>query len=181
MIELYNIFIEELSIFENNPKHLTIYDSNIKVLKLPDSCISIFTDNCIIEEIHFNKNIKYIDCEDCKIQNIKFDINSHQIIKINLKDNLLDKFDHLLPESLLYLDLRNNKIKEISCKLPKLLELNISGNDNIKIKYLDFMFNDNIAPDQICTGDYFKTLFPKSWSEYDIDKLFDKIILNSEY
>ncbi len=181
MYELYNIFTEEFSIFENNPKYINIYDSNIKLLKLPDTCISLFTNNCIIEEIHFNKNIKYIDCEDCKIKNIKFDINSHQIIKINLKDNLLDKFDHQLPESLLYLDLRNNKIKEISYKLPKLFELNISGNDNIKIKHLDFMFKDNIAPDQICNGDYLKILFSNDniWSEYDIAKLFDKIILNT--
>ena len=178
MYEFYNISTEELSIFENNPKYINIYDSNIKLLKLPDTCISIFTNNCRIEEIHFNKNIKYIDCENCKIQNIIFYLNSNQIIKINLKDNLLNNFNHYLPDSLLYLDLRNNKIKEISCKLPKLFEFNISGNDNIKINHLDFIFKDNIAPDQICNGDYLQILFPNDniWTEYDIAKLFDKIL-----
>jgi Leucine-rich repeat (LRR) protein len=170
MCELNNIFIDS---------HINLIDEIIKVLKLPEHCTSIFMNNCTINEIYFNKNIKYIDCENNKIQNIIFHPDSHQIITINLKDNLLTKFEHQLPESTLYLDLRNNKIKEITCKLPKLFELNISGNENITIKYLDFMFKDNIAPDQICMGDYLQILFPDDniWSEYYIAKLFDKIIL----
>ena len=168
----------ESLIIDDDVRDLYITNTKVKVLILSQSIKFIFFVDCDIETLIINEHIVTIDCEGCKIKHVIIPKDLKCVRSINFKDNLLTEFEHIIPSSISDIDLRNNNISEINVKLPRLFDFNISGNNDIKVKHVDFMFYDNIAPDMICHGDYLQVLFNIYKDEDNavfLRKLFDKI------
>jgi hypothetical protein len=80
--------------------------------------------------------------------------------------------------------MRYNNIKDIDFMMPSLEDIYVDGNNDLRFKYLDFIFYDkewSIAP-SICNGDYLEILDnSKHWDEFRLDKLWELVISGHTY
>ena len=179
---LTTLFIKNNMIIPSCCKRLTILSGNINKYKIPDF-IEYFDCSCLntIQELEIPLSIKELHCDYNPIKNIILpkDIEivycSHcQLETISINENLTN---------LIILDLQCNNLNVIDFKLPKTLTiLNIWNNNNIKLKYLDFIFKDNM--NYLCGGDYFETLNPGYGDvpfDYTLSKIYKYVLDGQEY
>lgn len=108
---------------------LELEDNGLKSIVLPNSLIKFESYENNINNIELPENIEIVQ------------LASNNVEKITVRKQL---------KKLHFLNIRDNKIKDIDFVIPSSIDyFYISGNENIKIKYLDFLFDDcnNIKPD----------------------------------
>lgn len=154
LVNVTNTNIMNIGDIPANIKELCIEGSLIEYV-IPDSIVDFQGSNLGLKDIIVNKNLEWLTCRHNELKTISLNEN---IKAVYLDDNKLEDITAQGKlNSIMFLSIQNNKIKNFDLLLPNTVEsFDIEGNDGIRIKYLDFIFscdeNDRVIG--IIDGDY---------------------------
>lgn len=125
-------------------------------LDVPDGKWSVDCSDMGLETIYVPDQIEELHCSDNNLKMLEVP-NTIQVIDCENNQITEIKFRGGDPESLVHLNICDNKFETFDTRLPKTLGmLFISGNPNIRMKYLDCVFIGTIY---FIIGDFDEVLF----------------------
>lgn len=124
--------------FPKSLTHLILYGT-MNNLIIPDGITDIECSNLGLEKIYISDSVEYLQCSDNNLNTIELPKN---ILCASIDNNKITKITCREPLTRLFsLIICNNLITDFDIKLPTTVShICISGNKNIKFKYLDFLF-----------------------------------------
>jgi hypothetical protein len=165
---------------------LLIADGTFDEFVVPSGVKILSLVSCKIKNAVFDKDLVCVEAKRSKISNIAV---GHQLSRLICPDchvKSLTTMGHHKDHSvdLEDIDVRNNNISDISFKLRQkhVLKCRISGNNGIKIKHLDFIFDmETSDPWSLEETDVLRTLTHEPVTEYRLYRLFECIKNAHEY
>lgn len=109
----------------DNVQNVSIRNSNIVRVVLGANVRGLHGETSIIKHVVLNENISDVVCEECGIETITSPCE------------YLPNLDTL--------NVRNNRIKDISFRTNYGMQVLVAGNEGIKFKYLCFMLDENLG------------------------------------
>ncbi len=146
------------------------FEGHLTEYVIPNHILDFCGDNLGLEKLTLNEKLEWLFCRHNKLKSICLTPN---LICASLDNNALETITTSGELTAIQsLSLTNNAIHNFDIVLPHdMFEFNIAGNENIRIKYLDFIFNYDEEDKYIISiidGDY-------RWV------LGNGILMNSEY
>lgn len=131
------------------------FEGHLTEYTIPEHVTQFYGCDLGLEKLTLNENLEWLHCMHNKLKTICL---TPRLICADLDDNELETITTSAPlTAIRLLSIRNNNIKKFDVVLPHgMFEFNIAGNKDIRIKYLDFIFNcdENDHPMSLIDGDY---------------------------
>lgn len=150
------INVSDTSIIEI-PSNITdvCFEGQLSEYTIPQHVLQFDGTGIGLEKLTLNENLEWLFCAGNKLKTICL---TPKLICATLDDNELETIATSGSLTAIQsLSIRNNKIRNFDVVLPHgMFEFNIEGNKDIRIKYLDFVFNcdEDDHPMSLIDGDY---------------------------
>jgi hypothetical protein len=158
----------------------------IKHLIFGNTVTTAYCSDSTIERVSINSDVTIIRIYDCDLSEINV-INNQKLSDIcilDLHNNNLTEFNLEFAEKYYLSDIRErkhieidlsyNKLGKILTYIPKSIRINFRGNPDIKMQYLDFIFDDKDIRYGI--GDCIKTLKIRYLPPEKREELYHRVI-----
>lgn len=155
------LFVTELVITNSSirnlyvPRQIEIVicpGNNIEEIDIGWNLKQLYCSDNAIEEFHIQKKLLVLDIARNRLRKLTIDTANQFLSSLDIRDNQIEDFDVLLPDSMRW----------FSC----------SGNPGIRIKHLDFAFTDPVCfSEDLCDGDFWYVLDP-NFKKYDETRLY---------